>query len=86
MDALKENLILNAVCVVLSLLALAVAVYNLVTGQVLSTGVDGLFMTLICLLLALIFALNPLLALRSGMLSKSGKSSAGQSGKQSAAS
>ncbi len=86
MDAMKENLILNAICILLALLALAVAVYNVVTGQVLSTGVDGLFMTLMCLLLALVFAINPLLALRSGVMSKGGKSSAGQSGKQSAAS
>jgi hypothetical protein len=68
MDVMKESLILNAICLVLALGALAVAVYNVITGQVMSTGVDGLFLTLMCLMLALVFAINPLLALRSGPL------------------
>jgi len=68
MDPAKESLVLNVICLVFSLAALAVAGYTVVTGQMFRTGVDGLFLTLMCLLLALVFAINPLLALRNGEL------------------
>jgi hypothetical protein len=63
---MKESLLLNALCLVLALVALAVAVYTAITGQMFKSGVDGLFWTLTWLLLALVFAASPLLALRSG--------------------
>jgi len=68
MDSKKESLILNAICLVFALGFLAVAGYSVVTGQMFRSGVDGLFLTLMCLLLALIFAINPLLSLRRGEL------------------
>ncbi len=68
MDSMKESLILNAICLLGALGSFAVAAYTVVTGQVMSMGVDGLFTTLVFLLLALIFAINPLLSLRNGAL------------------
>jgi len=68
MDSTKENLILNAISLVLSIGSLAVAVWVVATGRMLETGIDGLFLVLVCLLLCLVFAINPLLAIRSGLL------------------
>ena len=69
MDPTNENRLLNAVLTLAALAALAVAVFNVFTGQIFSTGIDGLFMTLVCLMLALILAINPLLTLyKSGAL------------------
>jgi cytochrome c oxidase subunit 4 len=69
MDPTNENRLLNAILALAALAALVVAGYNVFTGQIFSTGVDGLFMTLVCLMLALILAINPLLWLvKSGAL------------------
>jgi len=69
MDPTNENRLLNGLLSLAALAALIVAGYNVVTGQIFSTGIDGLFMTLVCLMLALILAINPLLSLyKSGAL------------------
>jgi hypothetical protein len=60
----RELGLLNLICVVVALLLLVLIVINAVTsGNVLST--DNLFITMVGLVMALMFAVNPLLYLRS---------------------
>ena len=60
----RELGLLNLICVVAALLLLVLIVINAVTsGNVLST--DNLFITMVGLVMALMFAVNPLLYLRS---------------------
>ncbi len=60
----KELKLLNLACVLLAAAFLIVAVVNLLTaGDLLTT--DVLFFSTVCLLMALIFAVNPLLYLHS---------------------
>jgi len=63
-----ESIMLNALCLVLALSALGVAVWAVLSGQLFETGIDGLFLVLVCLLLAVVFLLNPLMAIRRGWL------------------
>jgi hypothetical protein len=60
----KELRLLNFLCVIAAIVFFAFAVINLLTsGTVIST--DNLFITMVCLVMALIFAVNPLLYLKS---------------------
>jgi len=60
----KELRLLNLLCVIAAITFLAFAIINLFTsGTVIST--DNLFVTMVCLLMALIFIVNPLLYLKS---------------------
>jgi cytochrome c oxidase subunit 4 len=66
MDPTKERKILDGACAVLALISLAGAAYTVVTGQIFSTGVDGLFFAMMCLLLAIVFAISPVWSWLSG--------------------
>jgi len=66
MEATKERKILDGVCAILALISLAGAAYPVVTGTLFSTGVDGLFFAMMCLLLAIVFAISPAWTLISG--------------------
>lgn len=60
----KEIKVLNFICLVTAVAFLGGAVLNLITsGDLLTT--DNLFFTMVCLVMALLFAINPLLYLRS---------------------
>lgn len=59
-----EIVILNAVCLVLALVALGIALWAVLSGQLFETGVDGLFLVLVCLLIAVVFSVPPLVAIR----------------------
>lgn len=59
MDATKEKKVLDGVCAILALIALAGFAYPIVTGQIFHSGVDGLFFAMMSLLLALVFGLSP---------------------------
>ncbi len=59
-----ETIILLAIYLVLGLLCLAVAGWGVVTGQFLD--VDGLFLVLVCLSLAVVFLAAFALAIRRG--------------------
>jgi Mn2+/Fe2+ NRAMP family transporter len=60
----KEIKVLNFICVVTAVAFLAAAVLILLTaGELLTT--DNLFFTMVCLVMALLFAVNPLLYLKS---------------------
>lgn len=60
----RETALLNIICVVAAVGFVALAVLNaLFSGDFLTT--DNLFLTLVCLVLALMFAVNPLLYLKS---------------------
>jgi hypothetical protein len=59
----SEAKLLNLLCILGALIFVAFAVLNaLFSGQLLST--DNLFITMVCLLMALLFAVNPLLYLK----------------------
>ena len=61
---MKEVRILNLICIVAAIVFLALAVLNaLFSGDFLTT--DNLFITSVCLVMALMFAANPLLYLKS---------------------
>jgi hypothetical protein len=60
----RELGLLNVLCVVAAILFIVMAAVILLTsGQLLST--DNLFITMVCLVMALMFAVNPLLYLKS---------------------
>ena len=56
--------LLNAICVVIGILFVALALLNAIfSPQLLTT--DNLFVTVVCLVMALMFVVNPLLYLKS---------------------
>jgi hypothetical protein len=60
----SEVRLLNLLCVVAAVVFVALALLNALTsGNLLST--DNLFITMVCLVMALMFAANPLLYLKS---------------------
>ena len=60
----RETALLNIVCIVAAVGFVALAVLNAIfSGDFLTT--DNLFLTSVCLVLALMFAVNPLLYLKS---------------------
>jgi len=64
MEMKGEVRLLNLICIVVAIVFVALAVLNaLFSGQFLST--DNLFITAVCLLMALMFAASPLLYLKS---------------------
>lgn len=61
---MNEVRVLNLICIAVAILFVAFALLNaLLSPQFLST--DNLFVTMVCLLMALVFAVNPLLYLKS---------------------
>ena len=59
----REAALLNLICIVAALVFVGLAVVNALTSvSFLST--DNLFVTMVCLLMALMFAVNPLLYLK----------------------
>ena len=60
----RETALLNLICIVAAVGFVALAVLNAISsGDFLTT--DNLFLTMVCLVLALMFAVNPLLYLKS---------------------
>ena len=59
----REAALLNIVCIVAALVFMALAVFNAWSSPSFLTT-DNLFVTMVCLLLALMFAVNPLLYLK----------------------
>ena len=59
----REATILNLICILAAIIFLALAVLNAVTSFSFFTT-DNLFVTMVCLLMALMFAVNPLLYLK----------------------
>ena len=59
----SEARLLNLICIVAAILFVALAVSNaILSGSFLTT--DNLFVTMVCLLMALVFAANPLLYMK----------------------
>jgi len=67
-SSMRELLIINGLCLLIAIGALGIAVWAVLSGQVLAQGVDGLFLVVICLLTAFTFALPPLRELRQTRL------------------
>jgi hypothetical protein len=64
----KEIVILNLLLILLSVGTLAFAAWSVISDQF-KAGTDDLFLLFVCLLLALLFALSPLIwAYQSGLL------------------
>ena len=59
----KEATFLNIVCVIAAVVFIALAVLNALSSPSFLTT-DNLFVTMVCLLMALMFAVNPLLYLK----------------------
>jgi len=59
----REAKILNTVCIIAALGFVALAVLNALTSPSFLTT-DNLFVTMVCMLMALMFAVNPLLYLK----------------------
>ncbi len=60
----KELGLLNIVCIIVAAVFLGLAVLNALTSPELLTT-DNLFVTMVCLVMALMFGVNPLLYLKS---------------------
>lgn len=65
---MRQEIILNALCVLIVLAALGATAWVVVTGQVMKEGIDSLFLISVCLLMAAIFAVIPLQSIRKGAL------------------
>lgn len=59
----SEAKLLNLVCIIGALVFVALAVFNAVSSPSFLTT-DNLFVTMVCMLMALMFAVNPLLYLK----------------------
>lgn len=59
----REAILLNLVCIIAALVFVGLAVFNALTSVSFLTT-DNLFVTLVCLLMALLFVVNPLLYLK----------------------
>ncbi len=59
----REARVLNMVCIIASLGFVALAILNALTSPSFLTT-DNLFVTMVCMLMALMFAVNPLLYLK----------------------
>ncbi len=63
---MQERIISNAISLIIALGALVGAIWTLLSGQIQSQGVDGLFLFLVCLLMVVIFSWNPVRYIRRG--------------------
>jgi len=63
---MREQLIINALCLLIAIGAIGVAVWAVLSEQVTTQGIDGLFLIVICLLIALAFSFSPMRELRRG--------------------
>src|SRR6266550_7284963 len=63
----KELRLLNLLCIVAAIFFLALIILNAIAAGSISNmlSTDNLFITMVCLLMALMFAVNPLLYLKS---------------------
>jgi hypothetical protein len=59
----REATLLNLICIIAALAFIALAVLNAVMSVSFLT-IDNLFVTMVCMLMALMFAVNPLLYLK----------------------
>ena len=62
-DMKSEAKLLNIVCIIVALVFVALAIFNALSSPSFLTT-DNLFVTMVCMLMALMFAVNPLLYLK----------------------
>jgi hypothetical protein len=65
-----QEILINAFCALCGLIALGVAAWALISGKIAEQGLDGLFLVLICLLIAFAFSIIPLHAVRKELLKR----------------
>ena len=70
--SLRRGVASSAVCLLISVAALGVAGWAVITRQTARQGIDALFLILVCLLFAFAFSLPPLQFWRSGQLQQLG--------------
>ncbi len=68
--AMWQIVLINALCLLIALGALVVALWTLATGQIQRQGIDALFLILVCLVFAVAFSLAPVRAIREGLLAE----------------
>ena len=61
-----HDLLLNAFCAVCALVAFVIAVWSVASGAIADDGIDGIFLLLVCLLVAVTFSVIPMQAVRKG--------------------
>jgi hypothetical protein len=62
------RIVINVLCAIISLVALLIAAWVLISGQINRQGLDSLFLVIVCLLLVAIFLPTPVQAVRKGLL------------------
>ncbi|HWQ56685.1 MAG TPA: hypothetical protein VN442_23565 [Bryobacteraceae bacterium] len=65
---MRQDVLINVVCLAVAAIALGVGVWVVFTGQITNNGVDGLFVLSVCLVTILVFGLIPAATIRSRML------------------
>jgi hypothetical protein len=63
---MSGQILVNVLCILIAAGALATAAWALISGQLGEQGIDGLFLVAVCLVIALIFSMIPLEAVRRG--------------------
>ena len=58
----------NCIMLIMAIIALSVSLWLLISGRLFREGVDGTFLFAVGLALATTFTINPLLAIRQGLL------------------
>jgi hypothetical protein len=67
-----QEILLSAFCGLCVLVALGVAGWAIVSGQIAEQGLDGIFLLLVCLLIGLAFSAIPLQTVRKRLRERSG--------------
>ena len=68
MDTMWQEILANALCVLIALGAVAAAAWSMISGRASEQGIDGLFLIIVCLVFAALFSILPVQSLRSGTL------------------
>jgi len=67
MASMRQDHMINGLCLLLGVGAVGVAGWAVLSGQVARLGIDGLFLLVVCLLFAFSFLWSPLGAMRAAL-------------------
>lgn len=65
---MMARIIINVLCIVIAVAALAAAAWVVISGQIQRQGLDSLFLVIVSLVMVTIFAPMPVQAIRKGFL------------------
>ncbi len=66
-QSMRERLVVSSICMLIALIGVAIAGWAIVSGQIWAQGVEGLFLIIISLVVALFFAITPIMEIRRGL-------------------